>query len=379
MKLPDNVAVVTDSLLNRGGADRMLFSILELFPKAVVFTSSYNPKNYPDMKHEVRTSFLDNPIFKTFFPRHINVFTPVAFETLDLRGFDLVLTLSAGAGKGVITYLDQPHVLIILTPPRHQWEKELNSRSLPLKNLYGFLANFTGHYLRLWDIAAVKRADYLISISKFIQKKVDKVYKRESAVIYPGLSEFWFKPVTKPQISEVSKKYNLPKTFALTVSRMYDHKRMDWVIKACLISNTPLVVVGDGPDRKYLEDLAKGAKNIQFVGFVPDEELRILYTLSDVFLFAAIEDYGYVPVEAMACGTPALVFKQGGPTETVKKGKTGEFFGSIAELEQLLRRKEWRKYKKPEIKNQARLFDEKRFKKEFMQYLSDVWNNEKRR
>lgn len=377
MRLPENIAVVTDSLLNRGGADRMLLSILELFPKAVVFTSSYNPEKYPEIKNEVRTSFLDHWFLKKFVPRHINIFTPIAFENLDLRGFDMVITLSAGSSKGVITYLDQPHVLVVLTPPRHQWEREINSRSLPLNQLYRFLSNFTGHYLRLWDISAIKRADHLISISKFIQRKVKKIYRRESNVIYPGLNEFWFETTSKVVLKQVKEKYNLPDKFALTVSRMFDHKRMDWIVQACKSKGETLVVVGDGPDRGYLEKMAEGCENIHFLGFLPDHELKAVYALAQVFLFAAVEDYGYVPVEAMAQGVPSLVFNEGGPTETVKQGETGEFFGSIEELEDLLKKKEWKKFKKEKIKKRARMFDDMRFKKEFVQYLREILTNEK--
>ena len=157
-----------------------------------------------------------------------------------------------------------------------------------------------------------------------------------------GVEEKYFKQVKdskegKKILANLKDKYDIPDDFVLVVSRLYDYKRVDWAIRSCIQSGDNLVIVGEGPDRKYLEKIAKGHKNIQFIGFVKDEEVKLLYEIAKVLLFCGIEDFGLVPLEAMASGTPVLAYGYGGVLETVKEGVTGEFFLSQDELTDLLK------------------------------------------
>lgn len=379
MKFPQKVAIVTETLSFVGGSDKLIKDLLKIFPQAVLFVSVYNPKLYPDIKNEVRTSFLNNPILRKIIPggRNINLLTPLAFESFDLREFDLVVSVSAGQSKGVISTLNQKHIGIILTPPRHQWDREINIRATWLRYIYLPISVFVIHYLRIWDMTAIKRIDHLVAISKFIQQKIKKRYRRDSEVIHLGIDDIWFKPVTETGINKVKGKYGINGDYLLCVSRLYDQKRIDWAIDACKRTGDMLVIVGTGPDKPYLKKIAKGYKNIVFTDFVNDDDLLHLYHGADAFLFPGIEDFGYVVVEAMACGTPVLAFNEGGVTETVKKGVSGEFFNSIEQLEKLIRRKVWKKYRKSAIINRAKKFTEDRFINSFTKYLEKIYKKDK--
>jgi glycosyltransferase involved in cell wall biosynthesis len=243
--------------------------------------------------------------------------------------------------------------------------------------IYIPISRFIQHYLRIWDVTAVRRIDHLVSISQFIRKKVWKRYRRDSQVIYPGIDDIWFKPVTQTGIEGVRKKYRIPEKYFLIASRLYDQKKIDWAIEACKRTGETLVVVGTGPDRPYLHKIARGHKNIIFTDFVSDDDLLHLYHGAQAFLFCNAEDFGFVIIEAMACGTPVFAFHEGAAKETVIDGKTGEFFGSIEELEKLLKKSTWKKYNKSAIINRAKEFSEENFINSFTRYLEKIYKEDK--
>lgn len=378
------VAVVADQMSAFGGADREMFSLLQLVPHADIFTIVFDKNkyqdNYPNLDKKVHTSFvqkLSNGLPKHFY-RHLKVLTPFAYESLDLRGYDLVISISAGPGKGVITGLDQPHIAMVMTPPRSLWDKELNVRGSKLKALYKPLSIILNTYMRIWDWTTSRRVDYWIANSKYIAKKIKKIYDKEATVIYPGVEPKYFIPSSQKERKEVREKYNLPKDFVLVVSRLYDHKRVDWAIRAAIEAGKNLVIVGEGPDRKYLGKEAKGHDNIQFLGFVKDDmEVKTIYELADVLLFCGLEDFGLVPVEAMASGTPVLGYQDGGLLETIREGVTGEFFKTEENLKSLLINFDKRRYNKEEIKKHAQQFSEEKFLINLNNYLNQVYEEEK--
>jgi glycosyltransferase involved in cell wall biosynthesis len=362
-----------------GGADREMYSVLKLLPHAEIFTISWNKDKYPGLKNKVYTSFvqkISNILPKTFY-RHLKIFTPLAYESFDLQGYDLVLSISAGPGKGVITGLDQPHVALVMTPPRSLWDKELNARGSILKPIYEPIAVLLNTYMRMWDWTTSKRVEYWVANSKFIARKIYKTYKQKADVIYPGVEERYFKTSSLIKKSKVKVRYNLPDHFVLVVSRLYDHKRVDWAIRACIKADKNLVIVGEGPDRGYLERVAKKDERVQFLGFVKDDTVvKTMYELSDVLLFCGLEDFGLVPVEAMASGTPVLGYGQGGLLETVKEGVTGEFFQTEEELTKLLMNFDKTRYNKELVIKHAQQFSERKFLNNLEEYLNKVYENE---
>ncbi|WKZ30870.1 MAG: glycosyltransferase [Candidatus Dojkabacteria bacterium] len=363
------VAVVTDWMATPGGSDRLMEQLLKLFPQAAIFTSYYNRKAYQGTfaeNYEVKTSFIQKMPFVRSLHRHYNVFTPLAFESFDFTGYDLVISLSAGAAKGVITKVDQPHISIILTPQRSLWDQESNVRGSRFRFFYKLASPFIANYMRSWDIAAFQRADLHLSISKYIADKVRKVYRADSEVLYPGIDECWFgNEMRRPN-------QYLPKSYFLVVSRLYDYKRIDWAIEACKKARKNLLIVGDGPDRRYLEKKAGNSKFINFLGWVDDLELKYLYKNAKALIFPGVEDFGYTPIEAMALGTPQVALREGGVKETVVEGKTGEFFESQEELCEKLAKFSKLKYNEKEIVRNAKRFSESQFQKNFIKYLNQL-------
>lgn len=349
------IALVTDYMTGFGGADRLLFSILKIFPNADIFTSIFNKKKYPTLTKRVNTTFLQK---LSFLKRGVNFLAPLSFELLNLEGYDLIISLSAGPAKGIIPKIGQKHISYILTPPRHQWSFELNARASRFRGLYLFSSKIIAHLLRIWDISTLSRIDSIITISKYIQDKISKIYRRDSIVVYPGISKFWFENVSEKDMAKIRMKYSLPKNFLLTASRLYDHKRIDVLIEAVLKTKETLVIVGEGPDLKYLKKVSSNSSQIIFLGYVSDYELRILYQMASCFLFAAIEDYGYVPLEANASGTASLVYCEGGQVETTDIGRSGDVFKNSEDLAKKISKKVWKQYNYEDIVRNASKYTE---------------------
>lgn len=380
------VAIVADQMSAFGGADREMFSILKLLPHSDIFTIVFNKEKYlnkyPNLERKVHTSFVQkiSNILPKHFSRHLKIFTPFAYESFDLRGYDLVLSISAGPGKGVITLLDQPHLAMVMTPPRSLWDQELNVRGSKFKSLYKPISVVLNTFMRMWDWTTSRRVDYWSANSEYIARKIHKTYGKDASVIYPGVEEKYFKDLSIQQTKEVKEKYHLPDNFVLVVSRLYDHKKIDWAIEACINADRDLVIVGEGPDRKYLGKQIEGSKRIQFLGFVKEDiEVKAMYEMADVLVFCGLEDFGLVPVEAMASGTPVLAYEDGGLLETVKQGVTGEFFENQQELNTLLINFNKRRYNEEEIKKHARKFSEENFLTNLYSYLNQVYEEEEKR
>lgn len=363
------VAIVTDWMYGPGGSDRFVTQVLKLFPNAELFTAYYNSDSYfgryePEVK--VNASFIQKLPLTHKLYRHYSFLAPLAFESMNFTGYDLVISLSAGPAKGVITAVDQPHISIILTPPRSLWDGESNVRASKLKGLYRVVSPLIAHYLRVWDRTAFERANLHLSISNYIAKKVVKIYGKETDVVYPGIDDWWFEP---PSLESVKGENQKP--YFLVVSRLYDYKRVDWAIKACMKNELDLLIVGEGPDRPYLE--TRVGDRIRFLGFQPDDQLKQLYKNAEALIFPGEEDYGYTPLEAMSQGTPVIAFNRGGVTETVVEGITGEFFGEINELSEKLAKFDKLKYNEKAIVENAKRFSEKQFRKDFIKQLDNFY------
>lgn len=377
-KLFPKVAIATDQMVEFGGADRELYSILKVFPNADIFTITFNKEKYPTLKNTVHVSFVQK-LFKIFpksFARHLKIFTPWAYESFDFKGYDLVLSISAGPAKGIITGIHQPHIAMTMTPPRSLWDKEHNFRALKLRKMYLQISSLIDVFMRMWDISISKRVDYWTANSKYIQGKIKKTYGVDAEVIYPGVEEKYFTKVTTEELKKTKKKYSLPDDFVLIVSRLYDYKRVDWAIHQCIKADKYLVIVGEGPDKSYLKKEAKNNPNIKFLDNINDEEVIQLFQLASVLLFCGLEDFGLVPVEAMASGTPVFALREGGTLETVKEHVTGEFFETEDELYYLLKHFDKRRYNKDKIIKQARRFSEDIFLNNLENYIKEVHEKE---
>jgi len=374
-KLFPKVAIVADQMTSYGGADAELLSMLKILSHADIFTILFDRNKYPDITNRVYTSFVQKiaRLFPKGFSRHLKIFTPLAYESFNFDEYNLVISISAGPAKGVITGIYQPHVAMVMTPPRSLWDNELNVRGSKLRWLYRPLSRVLNTRLRIWDWSISRRVDYWTANSKYVAQKIKKTYGKDATVIYPGIIKEEFVKV------DVRKKYSLPKNFVLVVSRLYDYKRIDWAIHACKETNSNLVIIGEGPDLKYLKKIAKKDKRITFLGFIPDPERDSFFKEAEVLLFCGVEDFGLVPVEAMSHGTPVLAYKEGGVLETVKEGITGEFFKNEKELSNLLKNFNKRGYNERNIISQAEKFTETKFLNNLEQFLINVSKEEKKK
>lgn len=339
-----NVAIVTDVLVENGGADRLLRTLLKIFPDAQIFTSIFRPSSFPWLSpNRVTCSFIQKLPFRYFWYRHYVPLSPIAFEQFSLNTCDLVISVSAGCAKGVITSTDTKHIGVILTPPRYQWDGRKSRRR-------GLCGKMLDSYLRVWDVEASLRPDALVSISRFIQNKVKHVYKRDSTIIYPGIDQtYWF--------ADLSAKHKRD-DFYLVVSRLHDYKRIDLAIEACEKTERKLVVIGTGPEYRRLKRLS--GKNTTFLGYCTDDEVRTHMRTCRAFLFPGVEDFGLAPVEAMSCGAPVIAYDGGGFPEAMEDGVTGLLFAeqTVDSLTEVLINSERRNWDSVEISSHATEFSE---------------------
>ena len=212
-----------------------------------------------------------------------------------------------------------------------------------------------------WDTQGSKRVNIFIANSKEVQKRIAEVYRRDSEVIYPAIdTDFW-----KPTI--------LKQEYFLVAGRLQAHKRIDFIIKCFNELGLPLHVVGTGRQESYLRSISK--HNIKFLGRIPDEKLRDEYSGASGFIYPQMEDFGLMPLEAAACGTPTLAFARGGALETVIPGKTGELFESYDQekIKEIILNWLPAKYQPEELKNQALKFSKDTFKKRIKDLVDSLY------
>ncbi len=356
-----NIALVHEWITNVAGSERVLLVLKELFPDAPIFTSVYAPeKAKPFNKYEVHTSFLQKiPFMKT--KRELLIpFTPLAFEQFDLSKFDLVISSTSMAAKGVITKPDTIHVSYCHTPPRYLWEAQIDPRAKG--GMLAGIKSLTSHKMRIWDRVAADRVDHFLANSKYVAGRIKKYYDRDADVVYPPVNCARFNDCCNSNIGN----------YFLFVSRLVNYKKCDLVIAAFNKLGWPLKIIGTGPDKSKLESMAK--KNIEFLGFLSDEEIKKYYAETKAFIFAAEEDFGIVPVEAMAAGRPVIAYARGGQSESVVPGVTGEFFPeqTADSLVQTLKYFDYKKYDPAKIKAHANKFSEEIFKKNILDVLEKI-------
>lgn len=309
------IAIIHDWLPYVGGAERALACMLELFPNATLYTSVYNRKKMGDYFKgvDIRTSFIDHlPFGKTKHSIYLNLM-PYAFEQFDLRGYDVVLSSSTSCAKGVLTDAKTLHICYCNTPMRYAWDFYFDYLNKSNSIIRKVLIHFLMHKIRLWDVLSANRVDYFIANSHNVERRIWKHYRRAADVIYPPVS-------VKKNILSVPAEGS----YYLVVSRLVSYKRVDLAVLAFNQLNLPLLIVGEGPEKKNLEKQAKS--NIRFVGRASDEEVAEYYQQCKAFIFPGEEDCGITPVEAQSYGKPVIAYGQGGALETVIDGVTGIFF-----------------------------------------------------
>lgn len=318
------IAIVHDWLTTYSGAERVLEQLLVRYPEADLFTVC-------DFLPEDRRAFLRGKVPGTTFvqrlPRARTAYRsylplmPLAVEQLDLSGYDLIVSSSHAVAKGVLTGPDQLHISYVHSPIRYAWDLQhqyLRESGLD-RGVKGALARYFLHRMRMWDARTANGVDCFLANSAFIARRIWKTYRREADVVYPPVDVDAF-----PLRADKEEYY-------LAASRLVPYKKMALVVEAFgQMPERRLKVIGDGPEAGRIRRLAARYPNIELLGYQPDSVLVQCMGAARAFVFAAEEDFGILPVEAQACGTPVIAFGRGGARETVRDldepRSTGTFF-----------------------------------------------------
>lgn len=312
-------ALVHDWYYVNGGAEKVIHSINSIWDDfdhfALIDFLSASDRDFILNGAKVKTSFIQNlPTSKSNHRKFLQLF-PYAIEQFDLSEYDLVISSSSSIAKGVLTHQNQLHICYCHSPMRYAWDlyhAHLKSSGLD-SGLKGIYAKYVLNKIRVWDVINSNRVDFFVANSNYIADRIQKIYRRESTVIYPPVDVDFFEFQSEKE------------DFYFTASRMVPYKNTEQIIRAFnAMPNKKLIVAGDGSEFEKIKSLAKD--NIEFVGFVSNDALRKYMKNCKAFVFAAFEDFGIVPVEAQACGTPVICLGKGGTKETVIAGKTGIHF-----------------------------------------------------
>ena len=358
------VAIIQEWLTTMGGSEKVVQAIAEIYPQADIFALVADNKLVQELgfsNRRITTSLIQKLPFglrkyKTYLPLF-----PFAIEQFDLREYDLIISSSHAVTKGVLTNNEQLHITYCHSPIRYAWD--LHHQYLEEEGLgfgvKGLLARYFLHRIRIWDFISSNRPDFYVSNSNFIAKRISKVYQKPATTIYPPIEIEDFK-------LEMNKE-----DYYVTSSRMVPYKKIDLIVEA--FSKMPekkLIVIGDGPD--YSKIKAKAGTNITFTGYLPFKALIEKLQKAKAFVFAAIEDFGMLPVEAQACGTPVIALGKGGSLETVKAGVTGVLFPdqTVASLIDGVLRFEQQEFDPLAIRAHAETFGKELFKSKFEGFVN---------
>ncbi len=358
------IALIHDYITSFGGAEKTFKTLIQTFDEAKVYTLFYDPevKEKFFSKTKIRTSFLQKfpKVLKKNY-KFLLPFLPIAAESIDLGEFDLVISSSFSFVKGVITKPKTMHICYCYTPTRYLWLDEKKQKGIIWKNP---ISKILLHHLRIWDRQASERVDKFIAISNIVKKRIKKYYKKNSDVIYP--------PIDLGNVKFPIRDTGPKNEFYLIVSQLRKYKRIDLAIETFNKLGLNLVIIGEGPEKKKLQRMAKN--NIKILGWQPNKIVNKYYVNCAAFIFPAEEDFGMAPVEAMAFGKPVLAFNKGGARETIIEKETGEFFTwqNIAVLADGVRRirANLPKYNSQKIRAHAQKFSRKRFEREFKEYIN---------
>ncbi len=351
-----------DDLIQFGGAEKLLLAIHDIWPDAPVYTSVVSKKwrkVCKDLNITVKSSFMQHLPFIEKLNRFYSLllFHVLAFESFDFSQYDVVLSISARYAHGIITKPHTKHICYMNSPGRMFWEPHNYFEN---EKIGSWAVQPILSHLRLWDYSAAQRVDHFIANSKTPQARIKKYYGRESTIIYPFVDTHKFKPVNTPNGN-----------YYLIITRLLAWKHVEIAIRACIDLNISLKIVGEGPALSALKSIATA--NIEFLGYVSESQKLTLLQTCKAVINTQHEDFGIVPLEAMACGRPVVAYGKGGVLETVVPGTTGEFFydqTSVA-LKKVLTGFNPAKYSSQTCRAQADRFTKTLFERNITLYLGN--------
>ncbi|MBU1083302.1 glycosyltransferase [Patescibacteria group bacterium] len=353
------VAIVHDFLVNMGGAERVTLALSEIFPDASIYTLLYNPKVakfFPRKK--IVVSYLQYWYkFLKLPTKFLLPFMPAAIESFDFAGYDLVISSNNSFAGGIITNPDTYHLSYCHSPTRYLWDSfhtYVEEQRLPR-----FMQNIVKNILfklRIWDKLSSGRVQKYIANSQYVKRRIKKYYRKEAEVIYPPVDTHLIRP----------KQSNAG--YFLVISRLTSYKKIDLAVRACNILHLPLVIIGEGEQMQFLKSIA--GPTVELLGWQDDKNKIEYLRNARALIFPGEEDFGIVPVEAMAAGKPVIAFNKGGLQETVVANKTGMFFDeqTVKSLTEALRKfiTIEHKFNATEINRHALQFSREHFRQEIV-------------
>ena len=357
------VAIIHYWLVGMRGGERVLEELVRLYPQADLFTHVADRDKLSDV-------LKNRPITETFIAklpgarRHYQKylgFMPRALEELDLSGYDLIISSESGPAKGIIAPPGTPHICYIHSPMRYIWD-QYGAYRARLSRLGQIYFSHLSHRLRMWDISSAARVDTFVANSGFVVQRIRRYYHRDAQVVHPPVDLESYRLPEQPT----------QRSHYLFVSELVPYKKADLVIDSFRGLDRQLLVVGDGAQRTELE--RNLPPNVKLLGRVPANELPGLYQSAKALIFPAEEDFGIVPVEAMACGTPVLAYSRGGVRDSVVDGRTGLFFDqqSPEAIVDAIKRFEASTFDASDISGHASSFGAERFRREFSDIVDTV-------
>ncbi len=349
------IALAHDWLNQMGGAEKVLECLVDMFSSAPVYTTIYAPDLMPARyrQWDIRPTWLNRaPLIQRHHQPYLP-FYPMAVQSMDFSGYDLILSNKSGFIHGLRHLPAQQHICYCLTPTRYVWDYHSYAAREGLARLLNLAIIPLIYRLKQWDFAAAQRVTYFIAISKEVQTRIKKYYHRDSVIIYPPVDCHRFN-VSAELVGD----------YYLIVSRLIPYKRIDLAVQACTKLGKPLIVVGDGRDRFALEKIA--GPTVTFKGRLPTSQVIQLMANCRAFLFPGFEDFGIAPVEAQAAGRPVIAFAKGGALDTVIEGLSGLFFyeQSVESLMEAIEKFETMSFSPSIAQANAARFSVERFKQE---------------
>lgn len=363
------VALVHYWLVGMRGGEKVLETLCQIFPEADIYTHVYDPNSVSELlrKRTIHTSFIQKlPLAQRYYQSYLPLM-PLALEQLDLREYDLIISTESGPAKGVITRPDALHICYCFTPMRYLWDMyhDYKQQASYIKRLFMPLLT---HYLRSWDQASANRVDHFVAISHFIAKRIEKAYRRSSTIIYPPVA------INSFSISDQQDDYYL------MVGQLTAYKKPELAVEAFRKNGKRLKIIGNGELLNSLRQQAPA--NVELLGWQSTDTIRQHYARCRALIFPGTEDFGIVPVEAMASGCPVLAYAAGGALDSIKAGESGLFFqhatsDALCALVEEFEASESQFIAK-NIRNWAEQFSEDRFKARFLEHLQSwMYNNAK--
>ena len=351
-----------------GGSERVAIHFCKLFPNAEIFTLLYNSEAYGnDLGNRIihKSSLQRLPVRLRANHKILLPLIPKALARFDFSGYDLVISSSPAFSKNINVPENIPHITYCHSPMRFAWDywpEYLHEQDYGV--VQKLLAKLAIPRIRKWDLEGAKRIKYWLANSETVKQRIQKYYQIDEdkiTVLNP--------PV---EIAEAPRAIAKRDEYYVTLATLTPYKRIDLAIKACNVSRRKLIVIGDGPARKDLEQMA--GDTIRFVGFVSGKEKWELLRRAQGLIFPQVEDFGMAPIEALAVGTPTIAFRQGGVTETITDGKFGILFDeqTSESIVDAIDRSETSKFNVDKMREAAQAYSTENFDREFMKYINKI-------